>query len=166
MPISPSDAIILEALQENARVRIDVLAERTGLSPASVQRRLRRLREGRVLVGEVGLVDPAKVGRPLTLVVMVEMEDERADKLDAFQRAALREPLVQQCYYVTGAADFCLVCTARDMADYEAMTQRLFFEGGNVRRFTTSVVMRRAKVGLAVPAAPSRDAAPLRPARG
>jgi Lrp/AsnC family leucine-responsive transcriptional regulator len=31
------------------------------------------------------------------------------------------------------------------------LTQRLFFENSNVRRFRTSVAMDRTKVGLALP---------------
>ena len=61
------------------------------------------------------------------------------------------EPQVQQCYYVTGEADFILICTARDMQDFEALTHRLFFEDSNVRRFRTSVSMERTKVGLSLP---------------
>ena len=64
---------------------------------------------------------------------------------------ARAEPQVQQCYYVTGEADFTLICTAHDMAGFEALTHRLFFDNTNVRKFRTSVVMDRVKVGLSVP---------------
>ena len=37
------------------------------------------------------------------------------------------------------------------MADYEALTRRLFFGNNNVKRFRTFVAMDRVKVGLAVP---------------
>ena len=56
---------------------------------------------------------------------------------------------MQQCYYVTGDADFVLVVVVPDMAHYEALTQRLFFGNNNVKRFKTSVAMDRVKVGLA-----------------
>jgi DNA-binding Lrp family transcriptional regulator len=87
----------------------------------------------------------------MSFIVGVEMERERADMLDAFRREARADPNVQQCYYVTGAADFVLVVVARDMADFEAFTRRLLFDNPNIRRFTTNVVMARDKVGLVVP---------------
>jgi hypothetical protein len=37
------------------------------------------------------------------------------------------------------------------MAAFEELTKRLFFEDSNVRRFRTSVVMGRKKIGLEVP---------------
>jgi DNA-binding Lrp family transcriptional regulator len=82
---------------------------------------------------------------------MVELERERQGQIDAFARQVQAEPMVQQCYYITGDADFCLICLARDMSDIEDLTKRLFFENSNVRRFRTSVVMRPHKVGLCVP---------------
>lgn len=146
-----ADAKILELMQANARLGLEVLAEKTGLSVASVQRRLKALRDKKVIVKDVAVVDPAKAGSAMTFIVMVELERERLDQIDAFTRRAQKEPHVQQCYYVTGEADFCLICTAADMNDFEALSKRLFFEDSNVRRFRTSVVMGRKKVGLDVP---------------
>ncbi len=54
-------------------------------------------------------------------------------------------------YYLTGEADFCLICLAPDMHEFEELTKRLFFGDTNVRRFRTSVVMGRKKIGLQVP---------------
>ena len=116
-----------------------------------MQRRLKRLRKLGVITAEVAVVDPVAVGQAMSFIVGVEMERERADMLDAFRREARADPNVQQCYYVTGAADFMLVVVAQDMADFEVFTRRLLFDNVNIRRFTTSVVMARDKVGLGVP---------------
>ena len=151
MSLDAYDRQILEALQNNARIGLENLAADTGLSVASVQRRVRRLRDDGVIAAEIAVLDPAQLGQTMTFVVMVELERERLDQIDAFARRAEAEPQVQQCYYVTGDADFCLICTASDMQDFEALTHRLFFESANVRRFRTSVVMGRKKVGLKVP---------------
>jgi len=126
------------------------MADATGLSAATVQRRVKRLREAGVIEREAAVLDPASLGWAMTFLVLVEMERERIDVLDAFRRRMCSEPQVQQCYYITGDADFALICLARDMADYEQLTRRLFFDDMNVRRFRTSVVMERTKVGLDV----------------
>jgi Lrp/AsnC family transcriptional regulator, leucine-responsive regulatory protein len=144
------DRIILDTLQTNARVSLEALADACGLSSASVQRRMKRLRDTHVIESEVAILNPDALGQCMTFIVMVELERERIDQLDAFRRIVRKEVQVQQCYYVTGEADFTLICTARNMADFEALTQRLFFENTNVRRFRTSVVMDRTKVGLTV----------------
>ncbi|MES0879376.1 Lrp/AsnC family transcriptional regulator [Roseibium sp. SCP14] len=149
--IDNADRLILDLVQDNSRIGLDVLAEECSLSVPSVQRRLKRLRDTGVISKEIALVDPASLGYGMTFIVMVELERETLHQLDAFRKRAQSEPQVQQCYYVTGEADFTLICTARDMQDFEQLTHRLFFNDGNVRRFRTSVVMDRSKVGLNVP---------------
>ena len=148
--IDKADRIILDRLQGNARISLEALADACGLSSASAQRRVKRLRDSGVIEGDVSVVNPDALGQCMTFIVMVELERERIDQLDDFRRIVRKELQVQQCYYVTGEADFTLICTARNMADFEALTQRLFFENANVRRFRTSVVMDRTKVGLTV----------------
>ena len=150
MPLDSSDIAILNALQNNARIGLEALAQDTSLSVASTQRRLKRLRDDGVIEREVAIIDPTKVGQTMSFVVMVELERERLDQIAAFSDRIQAEPQVQQCDYVTGEADFCLICTAKDMEDFEALTQRLFFENTNVRRFRTSVVMGRKKTGMQV----------------
>ncbi|MBI1492029.1 Lrp/AsnC family transcriptional regulator [Halocynthiibacter styelae] len=145
------DRILLRRMQLDAKPGLEALAAETGLSVASVQRRLKAMKAAGVLVSEVAIVDPKKLGVAMSFVVMVEMERERQDQLDAFSRQIQAEPMVQQCYYITGDADFCLICTARDMDDFQELTKRLFFDNSNVRRFRTSVVMGRKKVGLRIP---------------
>ncbi|WP_417459486.1 Lrp/AsnC family transcriptional regulator [Kordiimonas sp.] len=149
-----ADRILLAELQRDSTTSINDLADACGLSTPSVQRRLKKLRASGVIEREIAVLNQKALGQDMTFIVLVELERERIDQLDAFRRMAARESAVQQCYYVTGEADFVLVCTAADMQAFEALTHRLFFENGNVRRFRTSVVMSRTKVGLDVPVMP------------
>jgi DNA-binding Lrp family transcriptional regulator len=145
------DREILRRLQLDARASGEQIGGAVHLSAAAVQRRIQRLRKLGVITAEVAIVDPAAVGQAMSFVVGVELERERADMLEAFRKTARADPNVQQCYYVTGAADFILIVLARDMADFEAFTRRVLFDNPNIRRFTTSVVMSRDKVGHTVP---------------
>lgn len=151
-PLDATDRRLLDLLQRDATQSLDNLAGAVSLSAPAVQRRVRRLRAAGVITGEVALVEPAAVGLSMTFIVTVELERERADQIDSFRRKAAAEPLVQQCYYVTGEGDFVLVALARDLDDFEALTRRLLFDDPNVRRFRTSVVMGRPLRGTAVPA--------------
>ncbi|MBP5855606.1 Lrp/AsnC family transcriptional regulator [Marivibrio halodurans] len=145
------DRAILSRMQLNSRVTAETLSREVGLSPAACQKRLKRLRERGVIEREVAVLSPRAVDRGLTLIVAVTLETERPEALDAFKQRMRAAPEVMQCYYVTGDADFVLILTTRDMADYEAFTRRHFFAESNVSRFNTQVVMDRTKVSLAVP---------------
>lgn len=151
MEISAADQIILRMLQANSRERLETIAIETGLSVATVQRRVRNMKTDGMIMAETALINPKSVGYAMTFLIFVELEHERIDQIDAFRRKAKAEPQVQQCYYVTGEADFAIIALAKDMEDYEHLTHRLFFKDSNVKRFRTSVVMDRTKVGLDVP---------------
>ena len=157
MELDDFDLQILRSLQEDNQRTSQEVAERVNLSPVSCLRRMKRLRESGTVLGDVSVVDPAAVGRNIMMVVLVSLESERADKLDSFKRAMRHAPEIMQCLAVTGEVDFVVTMTVRDMAEYDAFAQRHFWGDPNVKRFSTLVVMNRAKYGLAVPTARPDD---------
>lgn len=143
------DLAILRILERDAKTPQRTIGEAVNLSAPAVQRRIARMEADGVIAATVAVVDPARVGRHLTILVAVEAESERVDRLDAMKARFRAAPQVQQCYYVAGEADFMLVLTCADMAEYEALTRRLFFADANVKRFRTFVAMDRVKTSLA-----------------
>ena len=67
------DRKILSALQQDSRRPIAELAHLAGASTASVQRRLRRLRDSGVILGEAAQLDPARLGFGITAVEVMAM---------------------------------------------------------------------------------------------
>ena len=150
-PLDSLDRRILALLQRDARLPAETIGAEIGLSASAVQRRLARLREDGVITGEVAIVDPQRVGRPLTMIVDLEVERERGELLAGLKRWIAAEPAIQQAWYVTGEEDFVLVVSARDVETYEALMQKLLSENANVRRYRTRVSLGTLKRGLAVP---------------
>jgi Lrp/AsnC family transcriptional regulator, leucine-responsive regulatory protein len=145
------DLAILARYQHDTLKPAKTLGEAIGLSPAAVQRRLKRLREGGVICAEIAVVSPDAVGLPVTCIVNVDLDRETSSDLDRFGRKMATCAEVQQCYYVTGVADFVLVVVTADMRRYETFTREHLLDDPNVKSFTTMVVLDRMKVGLAVP---------------
>ncbi len=145
------DNKILALMQQSNRITSDQIAEQIGLSPAAVQRRLKRLREQEMIHADVSIINPKAVGIEVTLVVQVTLEREQANLLDNFKKEMRSNTAVQQCYYVTGSTDFILIVTAKSMKDYEDFTNEVFFNNPNIRNFQTNVVMDPVKIGLTVP---------------
>lgn len=145
------DTLILDALQHNNRLTAEALSEKVGLSPDACRKRLAKLRSADVIEQEVAILNPQTVGRGLIMIVEVTLQNERPAELDRFKDKMKAAPEVMQCYYVTGNADFILILSAKDMADYEDFTRRHFFAEENVARFRTSAVMDRVKVGFTMP---------------
>lgn len=146
-----TDRKLLDHLQMNAKIPIQALADATGISTASVQRRMRALREAGAIKGEVAILDPKSVGLGITAIVSVELERDRLDQIDAFKRKAREDRQVTHFYCIAGDADFVLVVMAKDIADYEVFTHRFFFADKNVRKFRTSIVVSTEKATSELP---------------
>lgn len=147
------DLQILKIVQDNNLATHREIAEEVNLSTPAVARRLRRLRTEGVIWKDVSILQPERVGNRLTIIVNVAVESEAIEQLDAIKQRFSRCPQVQQCYYVTGDADFILIMSVKDMAEYEALTRSLFFDAGNVKHFHTAVAMQRVKVSMSIPVA-------------
>ncbi|APW40732.1 hypothetical protein RD110_15895 [Rhodoferax koreense] len=145
------DLQLLALVQADSRMPQSAMGAAVHLSTAAVNRRLKRLQKAGVIERFSAVLAPQAMGHGLSIVVEVEAENERIDLLDAMKKAFKACPQVQQCYYVTSEWDFILILCVRDMAQYTALTRQLFFEGSNVKRFRSLVVMDRVKVGLDVP---------------
>lgn len=154
------DALILEAIQRDARVTAEALSPLVGLSADACRKRLARLRSSGYVEKEIAVLNPQKVGRGITFIVEVSLENERIADIDRFKAHIEAAPEVMQCYYVTGSADFILIVSAKDMADYEAFTRRYFFAEENVKRFRSSAVMERVKTGYFVPVVATAEEKP------
>lgn len=150
MNLDSYDRKILNVLQVNNRISQRELAEEVNLSPSAVNRRISALEAAGVIQFNVSIVDPALVGRPITIIVEVKLENERLDLLDEIKKRFVGCPQVQQVYYVTGDFDFLLVMNVRDMGEYEQLTRELFFFG-NIKQFKTFVAMQNNKRTFAIP---------------
>ena len=155
MPATPAldrfDIAILDILQTDNTTPQRVIAQAVNLSAPAVQRRIQRLKDSGVIRANVAVLDPVKVGKPLTIVLEVHLENERPDRTAPLRARIAAEDAVQQCYSVTGEADYLLVVNVASMANYEALTRRLFEGDDNIKRFRTSVALSSLKTGLRVP---------------
>lgn len=151
MIMDATDRKLLDILQRNSKISIQGLADATGISTASVQRRIRTLREAGVIKREVAILDPKAIGIGITAIVSVELERDRLDQIDAFKRKARDDRQVTHFYCIAGDADFILVVMAKDIAGYEAFTHRFFFADKNVRKFRTSIVVSTEKATSELP---------------
>ncbi|MCG3267274.1 Lrp/AsnC family transcriptional regulator [Yoonia sp. I 8.24] len=149
--IDAIDKKILHHVQRDNQLTSAELSERVGLSPTSVQRRLNRMRDQKVIENDIAVVSTAATGRPLTMLVSVELERERSDIIDRFKKSVRACATVQSAYYVTGETDFVLIVTAKDMEDYESFTRDFLYNNTDIKGFKTTVVMDRIKASFELP---------------
>ena len=150
-----TDLQLLDTLQRDASLSNQALAERLALSPPTCLRRVRRLQAQGLLTQTVSIVDPERlaafIGHGLQVLVEVTLERQDSKTLDEFERAAVADTCVQQCWRVSPGPDFVLVIYTRDMPSYLALSQRLFAQHQQVRNIKAFFATKRAKFGTHIP---------------
>ena len=67
------DLAILDILQADNTTPQRAIAQAVNLSAPAVQRRIQRLKDSGVIRANVAVLDPVKVGKPLTIVLEVHL---------------------------------------------------------------------------------------------
>jgi len=136
------DRRLIELVRRNNLEPARILADKLGLSISAVLRRLRRLREEKVIVADVAIVDPALTGSALTMHVLVRMKEAGRRALDAFARDITRHREVTGAWEVTGDDDYVLKIQVGSMEEYDAFTRRALDEDVGVLAFKTLITIR------------------------
>lgn len=150
-----TDWALLAALQHDAAQSNQALAERARISPPTALRRVRRLHDEGLISAQVALLDEDRVaalqGHGLTAIVEVTLDRQGAEHQDAFERRAVADDAVRQCYRVAPGPDFVLLLRVPDMPAYQRLAERLFTQDANVRNVRAFFSVKRAKFETQVP---------------
>ena len=146
------DIRLLNLLQADALATAEALAREVPLSASAVTRRVRRLRAEGWIAADVAVVSPRLSDRRLRALVTVQVHEHAEERGIAALRAKLAAtPEVQMILDVAGADDLAVLISARDMADYNDLAERLFLSDPAVRRYETCFVKRVHKQSAAIP---------------
>ncbi len=144
------DLKILREIQADGRITNVELAKRVGISPPPCLRRVRTLEEEGYIQGYRGLLDPRKLGFDVTVFASVHLSSQADADLKAFEEFVRAEPLVRECWMLSGEVDFILKCVAPDMATFQEFVTHLT-AAPHVRNVRTSLVLHNSKYDAAVP---------------
>ncbi len=151
MEIDEKDRAILRQLQQDARLSNQALAERVGLSPAQCWRRVKRLEEDGVIVGQVVLVDPARMGLSVLAYAHVSLEDHHPKTIRALDRLLRDSPEVLECLALSGESDYLLKVRTHSLEAYWEFIRRGLLTSPGVRSVNTNFVMSQRKSITALP---------------
>jgi Lrp/AsnC family transcriptional regulator len=151
MKLDATDRRILALLQEDGSLSVTELAERLGMTPPPCWRRVRRLKDEKILDRQVWLVDAKAVGLSVTIYAAVKLATHDSEATAAF-RSRIRElPEVLECYILLGSPDALLKIVVADMGYYEKFFNARLSQIPGVREVTSSVVMSEVKKTTRVP---------------
>jgi DNA-binding Lrp family transcriptional regulator len=144
------DRNILRELQEDGRITNVELSRRVGISAPPCLRRVRALEEAGYIKGYRALLDEKLLGYEVTVFAMVHLSSQAEADLIAFEDFVRRQPLVRECWMLSGEIDFILKCVAPDLKTFQAFVTELT-AGPHVRNVKTSLTLRNSKDAAMVP---------------
>lgn len=144
------DRAILQVLQTDAAQSVDEISAAVHLSRNACWRRIKAMEQNGVIKGRVALVDPARVGVPLTAMVLIRTNAHDGDWLKQFQATLQSFPEIVGAYRMTGDLDYVLRVRIADVPAYDAFYKRLTSRI-SVSDISASFVMEEIKETTAVP---------------
>jgi Lrp/AsnC family transcriptional regulator, leucine-responsive regulatory protein len=143
MDLDSVDRQLLLLLQEDADRTIRDLADRVGVSAPTCLRRIRRMKERKLLLGTTAIVDPTRAGFSVQAIFEVKLHETNGAALRRFEAAMRAREAVGQCLEVAGELDYLLMVVAGDMADLGRFIERALSNDANVASFRTHIVLRK-----------------------
>src|SRR5438552_1388558 len=146
MPPRPDaiDRKILKELQENGRITNLALSQRVGISAPPCLRRVRALEGAGYIKGYRALLDGKRLGFEVTAFAMVHLSSQAEPDLQAFEKFVRAQPLVRECWMLSGEIDFILKCVAPNLAALQALVTELT-AAPHVRNVKTSLMLLNSK---------------------
>ena len=144
------DRRILKELQDDGRITNVELARRVGISAPPCLRRVRALEQAGYIKGYRALLDEKLLGYEVTVFALVHLDSHAEADLKAFEDFVRAQPLVRECWMLSGEIDFILKCVAPDLRTFQAFVADLT-AAPHVRNVKTSLTLRNSKDAATVP---------------
>jgi Lrp/AsnC family transcriptional regulator len=119
------DREILRLISADASLSLADIAAKVGLTPTPCWKRIRRMEEAGVILRRVAVLDPTKIGLPVSVFVEVETADHSAEWLDRFAEVVDGMPEVIDAWRMSGDVDYLLHVVVPDIAAYDDFYRRL-----------------------------------------
>jgi Lrp/AsnC family transcriptional regulator len=140
------DRQILRLLAEDASLSLGDIAAKVGLTQTPCWKRIRRMEQDGIIVKRVALLDPDKVGLPVSVFVAVETSDHSSEWLARFAAVVSTTPEIVDAWRMSGDVDYLLHVVVPDIAAYD-MFYRKLIAALPLRNVTSRFAMERMKNG-------------------
>lgn len=144
---------ILAELQRDARLTVQQLSERVGLSATPCWKRVKQMEAAGVITGYTALVDRDKVGLGLRVVVEANLSQHGEAEVRRFEQAVAVSPQIVQCMSTTGQADYIMTVLVPDIRRYEQFLHDTLFKLPGITHVRSSIVLRELKAEVRLPIA-------------
>lgn len=136
------DLSILRLLRGNSRMSLQEMSRITGISDATIQFRLKRMKANGVICGFTIMANSAATGYAVTAIVLVQTD---ADKHDEAKIALAKIPVVSEVYEVFGEYDLFIKVWSRSLEELNSTINDKIRSIEGIEDLLEIVVVERVK---------------------
>jgi Lrp/AsnC family transcriptional regulator len=138
------DREILRLLSNDASLSLADIAGKVGLTPTPCWKRIRRMEEAGIILRRVAVIDPTKIGLPVSVFVEVETADHSGEWLQRFADVVKSMPEIIDAWRMSGDVDYLLHVVVPDIAAYDEFYRKLIAQV-KLRNVSSRFSMERLK---------------------
>ncbi|VEA64401.1 Leucine-responsive regulatory protein [Serratia plymuthica] len=150
-PLSQTDIKILAALQQDARITNQTLADELGMSTSPCWRKVRKLEDDDVIQGYRAVLDRRKIGLGVMVFIRVSIDSHSEAEARKFEREVIELEDVVACYSIGGDADFLLQVVAGDLDTYADFSMSVIRRLPGIKEMQSMFVLKEIKPFVAFP---------------
>lgn len=139
------DRKILAALQDDARLTNNDLADRVGLSASQCSRRRAQLEADGIITGYHARLDREAIGFGLTSIISVTLASHTADNSRLIQDLFADLPEVMEAHAMTGDMDYYVKVVTKDLKSLSAFINDKLLAHQAVQQVKTAVSLETLK---------------------
>jgi len=136
------DRTILRSLRDNARISLQDISRRSGVSDATIQFRLRRMKAAGVIERFTIAASPAATGYKVTAIILVQTDGDRHDQTLA---ELVKVPEITEVYGILGEYDLFLKVWCRSLEEFKVIINDSIRSLPGIEDLHEIIVMERAK---------------------
>ncbi|MDB4214026.1 Lrp/AsnC family transcriptional regulator [Octadecabacter sp.] len=144
------DHRILTILQQDATQSVDAISDGVSLSRNACWRRIKAMEGSGIIRARVALLDPIKIGCPLSALVLIRTDHHSDTWRREFASAVAALTEITSAQRMTGDLDYVLMVRLADVAAYDIFYKRLTSRI-SVSDISASFVMENIKDTTALP---------------
>lgn len=149
--MNDSDRKILAALQRDARLTNNDLAETVGLSPSQCSRRRAQLEEEGLIIGYHAKLDREKTGFGLTSIISVTLATHSEDNSKRIRDLFAALPEVMEAHAMTGDMDYYVKIVTKDLKSLSEFINDKLLAHPAVQQVRTAVSLQTLKETNSLP---------------
>jgi len=143
--VDETDKKILNFLTCNPAITQKEIALALGVTGPAINSRIQRLKQKKIILGTVPVIDLSKIGYSLTVVLMAQAKN---GQLEAASQKWAKHPNVNALYRVSGEYDLILVAKFHGTKELDEFNQKMFGDK-LIARTNTSLAFSTKKEGQA-----------------